>query len=232
MPVEAAPLTLDVYGQMALDEAILDSVEPPALTLRFYSWAGPAATFGMTQREADARSILISRGLETLSLVRRPTGGGVVVHDGDLTFSLIFPWEQLSAPSLIYKNIHRGIHLGLKAVKVESRLWGGPVDALRPQASCFAGPEPMDLVDANGRKVLGGALRRKRTSGDAGMGLYQGSLRPEVLGAPVELIKEAISYAVELEWERPASQEISASWILAGEILRGKYESQEWNSRR
>src|SRR6266850_8317909 len=82
---------------MALDEALLQAM--PRLgkpVLRFYSWSEPAASFGYFQRYADAANAISLR-----PLVRRPTGGGMVPHDGDWTYSLVFPpahsWYVLKA---------------------------------------------------------------------------------------------------------------------------------------
>src|SRR5688572_2986507 len=106
---------------MALDEAVLDAGLP---SLRLYLWpAGGAvhgATFGYAQRWADARA---AWGRADLPLVRRSTGGGLVVHDGDVTFSWVFPWPELSAPSLVYKDLHVAVHLGFKAAGTPTRLW-------------------------------------------------------------------------------------------------------------
>ncbi len=162
---------LDAYGQMAFDETVLDDAEGDPLVLRFYDWPGGpreperphGATFGFMQRYDEAVAGLEARGLPvTFPVVRRPTAGGLVVHDRDVTFSLVFPWSRLASPSLVYKDLHRGVHLGLKAVGLESRLWSpGGAGPARP-ADCFAEVSPMDLVHPDGRKLLGGALRRKR----------------------------------------------------------------------
>ncbi len=74
---------------MAVDEAILEAhlqgLSPT--TLRFYGWVPPAVSLGYAQRiDSEVVSDIISRGF---SVVRRPTGGRAVLHQGDLTYSYV-----------------------------------------------------------------------------------------------------------------------------------------------
>src|SRR5207248_11592242 len=72
---------------MAVEEALLEAAGCIATpVLRFYSWSEPAASFGYFQRYAEVLQLTSLR-----PLVRRPTGGGLVTHDADWTYSLIFP---------------------------------------------------------------------------------------------------------------------------------------------
>ena len=198
---------------MALDEAVLLMSAPKALTLRVYSWRGEACTFGFSQKYADAKAAC-GPGIEP---VRRATGGGIVHHDGDTTFSLVFPWDRSCAPEAIYKNIHRGVHQALKAAGIAAAM----ATERRPglAASCFARPECADLVDREGRKILGGALRNRGAKG-----LYQGSLRLTV--GPEVLVD-----AVRREFGEP-SLELDPAWLNEGVLIREKYLSADWNARR
>lgn len=227
IPVAASRAALDAAAHMALDEAILLNAPNESVVLRFYRWSGPAVTFGYSQSYATALRAAQDKGLAAAPIVRRATGGGVVFHDGDLTFSLVFPWERLCAPDLIYKNIHRGVHLGLKSHGIVSRLWSGAPAPGGLEKLCFSAPEKMDLTDDDGRKALGGALRRR-----AGLGLYQGSLRLEVFGRAEEQIREAVTAGLEKEWEQPLRLDVDPIWETEARRLEPKYRSQEWTQRR
>jgi len=212
---------------MALDEAVLLHSPPEATVLRFYDWDGPACTFGYSQPHATALEQCRARGWKDIAPVRRATGGGIVFHDGDITFSLVFPWNRLCSASEIYKKIHRGIRAALGSSGVVTNLWSPENRSLGLAQSCFARAEPMDLVCVDGRKVLGGALRKK-----AQKGLYQGSLRPEGLGAGVESLQGAVLDGVAREWGRAPSTEIMPAWREAGCRLETRYRSPDWNERR
>ena len=93
---------------MAVDEILLETVGLIATPiLRFYSWNEPAASFGYSQRYAEIAQLTSLR-----PLVRRPTGGGLVPHDVDWTYSLVFPpsaqWYSLKATES-YQRVHAWI---------------------------------------------------------------------------------------------------------------------------
>jgi lipoate-protein ligase A len=233
--LESPPL--GAPAQMALDEAVLDSAEPGAHYLRFYRWLRTEShwpvTFGVSMAHAEVESAAAEHGVSAAApLVRRATGGGIVYHDRDLTFSLVFPWSRLTSPGLIYKNVHLAAHLGLKARGVETRLWAPPSEIEElpgARRDCFSGPEPKDLVLADGGKVLGGALRRRGETG-----LYQGSLRPEAFPASPSEIREALVEGISLHWKLLFERvEILPEALAAAERLRQtKYAVDRWNKRR
>src|SRR5262245_1759825 len=72
---------------MAIDEALLEYSTAPAI--RFYRWQSPALSFGYFGRFADVARYQIER-----DLVRRWTGGGIVFHGEDLTYSIVIPADD------------------------------------------------------------------------------------------------------------------------------------------
>lgn len=249
-PVLLDSPALDGYGQMALDEALLESASKDSLILRLYHWSGSAVTFGYFQAYAEILRHLNGHVTEH-ALVRRLTGGGLVYHDGDITFSLIFPWDRLTDASWVYKEVHRGVHLGLKARRLHSRLWSPPnvggnfargsynsereISAAAIQrltaspTACFTGPSPMDLVHENGTKCLGGALRRRR-----GIGLYQGSMRPEGFGVSSDRLAAAVTDGIGQAWRADFHSEHLSARLLeeARGLAERKYMTENWNQRR
>jgi len=154
---------------MAVDEVLLESARRIGTPLlRFYSWSQPAASFGYSQRFAEIAQLTSLR-----PLVRRPTGGGLVPHDGDWTYSLIFPpsapWYSLKAIES-YQRVHAWVQAAFERVKVSTEL--APASLKELPGQCFAGPEQFDVLWQN-RKIAGGAQRRTRD----GL-LIQGSIQP------------------------------------------------------
>ena len=154
---------------MALDEALLElSSAIASPVLRFYSWREPAASFGYFQRVHDVEQLTPLR-----PLVRRPTGGGIVPHDTDWTYSLVFPtfhaWYQLAAKDS-YRMAHQWIQAAFERLEVATEL--APEGLKTHAGQCFVGHEQSDLL-WRGRKVAGAAQRRRKD----GL-LIQGSVQP------------------------------------------------------
>ncbi|MFT4692511.1 MAG: lipoate-protein ligase A [Limisphaerales bacterium] len=154
---------------MAFDEALLhQAVAIGHPVLRFYSWLEPAATFGYFQPYA-----MVSNATELRPLVRRPTGGGIVPHDRDWTYSLIVPvghdWHGLNARRS-YEQIHSWIDVALRNLGVATRLAELAVEG---EGKCFVGCEENDVL-FEGNKIGGAAQRRNRD----GL-LIQGSIQPD-----------------------------------------------------
>jgi lipoate-protein ligase A len=159
---------------MALDEALLEAM--PRLgrpVLRFYGWTEPAATFGYFQRYAD-----VERATPLRPLIRRPTGGGIVPHDADWTYSLAFPpgheWHSLKAEES-YRRVHEWIRRAFAKLDVAAELAPtrhSPPATRHSSRGCFVGHEKSDLL-RHGKKIAGAAQRRNKL----GL-LIQGSVQP------------------------------------------------------
>jgi lipoate-protein ligase A len=193
---------------MAADEVLLmDAVENGVATLRFYQWSEPTLSLGYFQRYQDRYQHAASRHS---AVVRRQSGGGAILHDRELTYSLSVPAEfQLakSAPQL-YEAVHRAFiaavsaerfaSFGAASLKVRGED-GAPINAEEPFL-CFQRRSPGDVVllaklpqspdnaatspkcKAVPWKVLGSAQRRHR-----GAILQHGSLLLQRSAAAPEL---------------------------------------------
>ena len=222
--LESPPL--DVFGQMALDEA-LARAKPETFCLRFFRWAGVGATFGYAQRIREVEPALPA-GIGTC-YTRRPTGGGIVPHLDDLTFSCVFPAGGVLRPTEIYRRLHSALLAGLRGAGLEARLCAtsAPPDPAGPRGGqCFVQPVALDILTEAG-KILGGAIRR---FGDTV--LYQGSLQLPGARARAAELEEAIARSLGgewgLAWERRG---LEAAVRTEAEALAAKYRSEAWVRR-
>ena len=215
----------DPLWNMAVDEVLLKQSETVGLPLlRFYGWTRPAATFGYFQS---------FRKVETLTqlrpLVRRPTGGGLVPHESDWTYSLAIPpdheWWKLRARES-YRRIHDWLRRAFERLDLGTSL----SPALRPEepGQCFVGAERHDLLWRN-RKIAGAAQRRNRN----GL-LIQGSIQ----SGPLDLDRS--DWQRTLLAEKPVESEVTwKNWeaektFLAGanQLADSKYANPNHNQRR
>lgn len=209
---------------MAVDEALLEAA--PALgqpVLRFYGWTESAATFGYFQKISE-----IERVTRLRPLVRRPTGGGLVPHDADWTYSLALPpahaWHALRATES-YERVHQWLRAAFARLGVAAEL--APCCRKEIPGQCFAGHEKSDLL-WHGRKIAGAAQRRTKT----GL-LIQGSVQLPP-GADRRDWQQAMGDAAQTDWGAHWEPwEISGA--LAGrvrELVETKYARADYNRRR
>jgi lipoate-protein ligase A len=215
----------DPAYNMALDEALLvNSSQLGAPVLRLYGWTGPAATFGYFQKYAE-----VERATHLRPLIRRPTGGGIVPHDMDWTYSFAAPpaheWYELKAEES-YRRIHEWLQAAFATLKVETELAGASKKTMPGQ--CFAGYEKFDLL-WHGKKIAGAAQRRNKL----GL-LIQGSVQPP----PVSPLRA--------DWESAlrdvGKKQFGIDWgdfspdvtfqSKVEELARQKYSQAPYNQRR
>lgn len=172
---------------MAVDEALLESAAAGLATLRFYQWNEPTLSLGYFQCAADREQHAPSR---KCPLVRRASGGGAIVHDCELTYSIALPMgdSRTTAATSLYNTCHESLVQALAHFGVQAALHRPACDADRsgrddrPPAQpflCFARRTCGDIVCQN-FKIVGSAQRRRR-----GAVLQHGSiLLSESLRAP------------------------------------------------
>ena len=185
----------DGAWNMAVDEAILEAyarADPkPTPTLRLYGWRPATLSLGRSQ-PAEGAYDPRAAAREGVGVVRRPTGGGAVLHERERTYAVIGAlgaWPLSGGVIATYRTIAEALAralglLGLLVVPVEPRR-GAPAQA---SAACFERLGAWELA-VHGRKLVGSAQARRR-----GALLQHGSIplriEPErlaaILGSPVD----------------------------------------------
>jgi lipoate-protein ligase A len=161
---------LDGAANMALDEALLlarlRDAAPP--TLRFFAWDPPTVSLGYGQ-PLDGRVDLDAAARMGIGVVRRPTGGSAILHEGpdrELTYSVTAAAEDFAgADDLLatYRWIGRALEAGLNALGAPVAMVSvQPSDPRSMPAFCFARTGSYEL-EAGGLKVVGSAQRRQGT---------------------------------------------------------------------
>lgn len=152
---------------MAIDEALLRSFDPQISrpVLRLYGWNPPALSLGRFQKAAEVLDLERCRA-GGVAVVRRVTGGGVIYHSEELTYSIVCAPEQIPSAASIKESFRvlTGFllafyqKLGLEAAYVQDMPRHGKRLGERTPF-CFAGRESFDIL-VNGRKIGGNAQRR------------------------------------------------------------------------
>jgi lipoate-protein ligase A len=203
-PVVPMDWTLRVDGalsasdNMRIDEEILAAQKDPAAApaVRIFLWRAPAVSFGRLQDPAAAAAFARDGGAS--ECVRRPTGGGMVLHRGDVSFSVAWRRDHAGFPKClgdIYRAIHETAARALGDCGINATFFSkaGPAAAA---GICFAEPVKDDVMGRDG-KVVGGALRV------TGWGrLYQGNILSEKVGAPPEELARRLAEAFEKSFFR------------------------------
>lgn len=207
---------------MAVDEALLEwAAALGRPVLRTYGWNGPAATFGYFQRIAEIEALTPLR-----PLIRRPTGGGLVPHDADWTYSVVVPpghvrYGLRAVDS--YRQLHEWIQAALGRCGVMTEL--APCCDPSGPGCCFVGAEQNDLL-WEGRKIAGAAQRRNRL----GL-LIQGSVQSPLAGLDRGAWERSLREVTPgTEWE---PLPLESGWSdRAQRLAQEKYRRPEYNARR
>ena len=203
---------------MAVDEALLRHVESPVL--RIYRWDADCVSIGYFQKAAVAPA--------DRPFVRRYTGGGLVEHGRDLTYTLVLPSDHpLTTAGTLhsYQSIHQAVAQALQDCGVECLL--ATAQPKKDDASCFLKPVPADVLDPRGNKLAGAAQRRTKQGC-----LHQGSiLLPS--GIPATLQKTLTQQLpICLQADLQISTLTREEEKFADEMVLSRYSTHSWNNSR
>lgn len=206
--------------QMAIDAWLLEQHRQrlSGPILRFYTWSPPAVSLGHHQHHwPPAWNHLVWRG-QPLDLIRRPSGGRAVLHQGDLTYAIVMSGLKGNRTQ-VYRQICEFLRQGWQSLGVKL-IYGQVGGGYRHNPNCFGAATGADLTLANGRKLIGSAqLWRGNTV------LQHGSIR---LHPDPELVAkvfgpEALSAGV-LSLETPAQQVINALVAAAENCFQAQFQ--------
>lgn len=221
---------------MATDFLLLQRAATDHPLLRHYEWHRPAFTFGYSQKLAFIQSQLPAD--EPVDLCRRPTGGGLVDHRDDWTYTLIVPRAHpLYAARAIesYRAVHAAVAESLAVLGCPASLKTEcepctPETESGPAGVCFTRPELHDVINVKtGEKIAGAAQKRTKR----GL-LFQGSLSRRAAkiidwDAFAETFSQRLAIAMSSE-AKPSGWPFLEEEELSG--LTEIYSGSEWNAQR
>ncbi|MEM9445411.1 MAG: hypothetical protein AAGA18_08655 [Verrucomicrobiota bacterium] len=208
------------FYNMAVDEALLRLInEKEKPILRVYGWSDPAVSIGYFQKMDDVP--------EGRPFVRRFTGGGLVDHTNDYTYSIIVPQQHpiyQMGTSKSYAKIHESIShalvdLGLSAALAEECSTGD-------SNACFEKPVRYDVMQ--GESKLAGAAQRRNRLGCLHQGsilvpnLDHGKMNPALLRHLLPLLAQ--------DWEESSLD--SQERTKAEKLTQQRYSTYIWNHQR
>ncbi|MBC2606990.1 lipoate--protein ligase family protein [Pelagicoccus albus] len=215
---------------MAFDSLLLQRYQPAdAIRFRHYEWVRNAYTFGLSQRYSYITSEVSDHSAE---IVRRPTGGGLVDHTADWTYTLVIPSSHpfsKGQPVDSYRDVHQCMidALALQGVEAEFNLT--PPSQSTPSV-CFNKAELYDVVLTNLPSKVAGAAQKRSKAGY----MLQGSIwKP--LASRVDWEQFATDFTASLAKLLNAEIEYvsSPSWNPEEEdALADQFDSENWNQRR
>lgn len=202
---------------MAVDQAWLELSTVPVL--RVYDWNTSTVTIGYAQSVAK-----LGDALPEWPVIRRWTGGGVVLHESDETYSVIVPachpWAE-TRPLDSYREIHAALAEGLNAAGVQGCRLAGPDDLIE-NPFCFVAPALHDVV--RGKVKVAGAGQRR---GKLGL-LHQGSVQQVIV--PAEFWRQ---WATGLTRELHVVEQLPDSVATrARELAEKRYSLKSWLMER
>jgi len=244
---------------MAVDEALLDAAaETDTPTLRFYQWLRPTLSLGYFQQYADREK---HRPSLEADVVRRLSGGGAILHDREVTYSLILPATHPLAHDTdqLYRAVHEAFLQFLSRIlPIQKSPWRlarcEKPSSDKPSSEpflCFERRSPGDVLLQPARrtdtsvdyKIVGSAQRRRRGAvmQHGSLLLNHSLLAPKILGLnevldtelDAEEILEILPAEFGLQLGMDLQQSSSTAWHKTAQgLVESRYASNRWSMRR
>ncbi len=231
----------DGSHNMAADEVLLESAQDGTASLRFYGWSTATVSLGYFQADKLRRE---DERLASLPFVRRPTGGGALVHHYELTYALALPAVssgQGRGQSSWLCRMHAIISDSLRKLGVNPETFSNEQPA--PNLLCFHHLTPGDLVLSRA-KIVGSAQRKQR-----GCLLQHGSIllsvsphAPTLPGIleltgrtiPIPALASALEklFIAKTGWTLTAADWTPGEQERIEELVQTKYGHPAWNQKR
>jgi lipoate---protein ligase len=168
-----------------LQQHILGTIPP---TLRFYTWSNPTISLGYHQRQYPKHWTNLTWQDRSIDLIKRPTGGRGVLHQGDLTYAIVgsgFVGNRVE----VYQQLCQFLIDGWRSIGI-NLAYGNTGTGYIHNPNCFGTATSADLVCADGYKLIGSAQLIK-----SGAILQHGSIR---LNPNLELFERVFGESIDL----------------------------------
>lgn len=231
---------------MAADEMMLETVAATGRPiLRFYAWEEPTLSLGYFQALAERETHAASR---SCTLVRRSTGGGAILHDDEITYSVAMPladrWSSQAAS--LYDVFHGSLVAALAEYGVKATLCEATLHPLGGEPFlCFQRRAKGDVL-VEGHKVAGSAQRRRHGAilQHGSVLLGRSSAAPELAGLKNLGLLAVDDQQFIASWLTHLTRRItvagstsSEGWQIAEQatirqLIEQRFASPDWTTRR
>jgi lipoate-protein ligase A len=227
--------------QMAADEVLLESAVSGRTSLRFYAWREATVSLGYFQKEELRRA---DPNLSALAYVRRPTGGGTLVHHHEITYALTLPAGVVPPVGTSWLvSLHSIWATALAKLGVHCSVQPAGEEVVGPGPLCFKHFTPGDLIMGT-NKIAGSAQRRHRGALlQHGAILLAGSAHAPVLPGILDLtgkrltpdeVCPAVCDALTefTDWTLTKDTWTNSESNRVQELMKSKYSQDWWNRKR